>query len=289
MKEILIVSGKGGTGKTTISACFAQLSTNAVFCDCDVDAANLHLLLAPRLLHQQEFYAGLIPVLDTKKCINCRICQKVCKFQALDEKNGVLQFSAGSCEGCGVCADNCPENAIEMQEKLCGALYSSQTNYGTLFHAELFPGEENSGKLIAQLRKNARGEAEKISAEIIISDGPPGIGCPVISSMSGVDQIVAVTEPTPSGLHDLKRLTLLARQFEIKVYVIINKWDLNKLLCEKTEEFCKENSFTLLGKISYDPLFAQLLKEGKTVLSKPDTLPAEEIKEIWKKLQSEIM
>lgn len=290
MKEILIVSGKGGTGKTSLSGCFAQLSRNAVFCDCDVDAANLHLLLNPAVKEKQEFYAGSIPVFDCEKCIACGKCEKVCRFHAITIQKGKVQWEKNaSCEGCGVCADHCPANAITLKERHCGTLYSSGTAYGPLFHAELFPGEENSGKLIAELRKNAAKEAEKRGAELLISDGPPGIGCPVISSMSGVDLVLAVTEPTPSGLHDLKRLTLLAHQFEIPVRVIINKWDLNDKLSGKIAGFCEEKGFPVLGRIPYEELFMKLLKEGKTVLSLPESIPALIIKEIWQKIRSEII
>lgn len=286
MKEILIVSGKGGTGKTTLSGCFAQLSSDAVFCDCDVDAANLHLLLAPENSERHEFYAGWTPEFNKNKCIACFKCQQVCRFNAISFKNKSFELLNGSCEGCGVCSDHCPVNAIELKVRHCGCWYSSKTEFGTMFHAELFPGEENSGKLISELRRAARSEAEKINAGLLISDGPPGIGCPVISSMSGVDLVLAVTEPTPSGLHDLKRLAHLAYQFVIPVQVIINKYDLNCSISNEIAEFCKEKNFPVIGHIPYDPLFAKLLKDGKTILTEQNSAPAIEIKEIWQKVKT---
>lgn len=287
MKELLVVSGKGGTGKTSLSACFAQLSSNAVFCDCDVDASNLHLLLSPEILEEHDFYAGWAPSLEESKCISCKRCQEVCHFNAIAWKDGKPEWIRGVCEGCGVCSDHCPESAIMLTSRHCGRKYFSGTQYGPMFHAELFPGEENSGKLIAELRKEARQKAENFHAKYVISDGPPGIGCPVISSMSGTDLVLAVTEPTPSGIHDLKRLVHLAYQFEIPVRVIINKWDLNTNISEEIASFCRERNIPEIGRIPYDPLFGKLLKEGKTVLSMPDSLPAVKIKEIWKKINSE--
>lgn len=286
MKEILIVSGKGGTGKTSLSACFARLSSNCVFCDCDVDASNLYLLLSPEIQEVHEFFAGLVPLIDLQKCSSCGKCQELCRFQAIAMTDNGPHRGEGVCEGCGVCADNCPEHAIEMHPRHCGRYYRSKTAYGQLFHAELFPGEENSGKLIAELRQAARAGAEQEKVDYLISDGPPGIGCPVISSMSGVDLVLAVTEPTPSGIHDLKRVVELAHQFEIPVRVIINKWDLNPALSGEIAEFCSKNDFAEIGRIPYDPIFSELLRKGRTVLSAPDSAPAIEIKKIWQKIKT---
>lgn len=286
MKEILIISGKGGTGKTSISACFAQLSSEAVFCDCDVDASNMHLLLTPENSESHDFFAGWAPQIDTSLCSNCGKCAEVCRFNAVALENDFPEIIGSLCEGCGVCADHCPASAVKLAPRHCGRWYFSETQYGPLFHAELFPGEENSGKLIAELRKAAKLEAGKRSAKLIISDGPPGIGCPVISSMSGVDLVIAVTEPTPSGLHDLKRVALLAHQFEIPVQVIINKYDINTDLCGKIEDFCRSKNFAVTGQIAYDPVFPEQLRKGETVLSLPDSAPALKIREIWHKINS---
>ncbi len=289
MKEILIVSGKGGTGKTSISACFAQLSGNSVCCDCDVDASNLHLLLSPEIKEQHDFQAGWTPETDISKCTSCGKCKNVCRFKAISMTDGHPELFPGMCEGCGVCADHCPAGAIELRPRLCGRWYFSHTKYGPLFYAELLPGEENSGKLIAELKKAAVAETEKLSADYLISDGPPGIGCPVISSMIGADLVLAVAEPTPSGIHDLKRLALLVRQFEIPMQVIINKWDLNPEISKEISDFCKDKNFAEAGRIPYDPLFTKLLKEGKTILNAPESAPAMEINRIWQRLKSTII
>ncbi len=286
MKEILILSGKGGTGKTSLTGCFAQLSSNAVFCDCDVDASNLHLLLAPELQETEEFYAGWTPQFMEKGCTQCGICEKVCRFKAISCEKGFPRQLPGLCEGCGACADHCPTGAVKLSPRHCGRRYRSQTPYGTLFHAELFPGEENSGKLIAELRRAARAEAEKTDAGLLISDGPPGIGCPVISSMSGVDLVVAVTEPTPSGFHDFKRVAELAHQFEIPVQLIINKWDLNCELSEMIAEFCRGRNIPEIGRIPFDPIFSECLRKNRTVLSASDPSAALNIKNIWQKISS---
>lgn len=289
MKEILIVSGKGGTGKTSLSAAFAELSSNAVFCDCDVDAANLHLLLAPTTCESFDFHAGWAPQLATDLCNSCGKCRDLCRFNAISIKNSFPLWHSGMCEGCGVCADHCPTGAITLHPRHCGRRYMSSTSHGPLFHAELFPGEENSGKLIAELRQAARTEAENLSADLLISDGPPGIGCPVISSMSGVDLVLAVTEPTPSGLHDLKRLVELAHQFKIPVRIIINKWDLNPDFCAQISLFCRESNSPEIGRIPYHRLFPEMLRQGKTVLNAPDSEPAVCIREIWKRINVELM
>lgn len=287
MKEILVISGKGGTGKTSLTACFAQLSSNAVFCDCDVDASNLPLLLAPETQETYSFSAGWEPQLDLQKCTHCGTCRDVCRFHGISWScEGGPELIPGLCEGCGVCSDHCRSHAIAMRQRLCGGWHQSVTSRGLLFHAELNPGEENSGKLITELRRAARTAAEHQNADWLISDGPPGIGCPVISSMSGADLVLLVTEPTPSGLHDLRRVAKLARQFEIPVQVVINKWDLNPALSEEIAQVCRDECLMELGRIPYDPRFPGLLRDGKTILSIPDSASALEITTIWRKITS---
>lgn len=286
MKEILIASGKGGTGKTSLTACFARLSEKSLFCDCDVDASNLYLLLSPERQVSHPFYAGREPSLEPGACVQCGKCADLCRYRAISMEKGLPERRPGLCEGCGVCADHCPSHAISMVPRHCGEWFSAQTKYGPLFSAHLFPGEENSGKLITQLRQAAHKEAEQRPYDYLISDGPPGIGCPVISSMSGVDLVVLVTEPTVSGVHDLKRVATLARQFEVPIKIIINKCDLNPDAATETEAFCQREGIPVVGKVPFDILFCQALRQGKTILDFPDSAPAREIREIWKRILS---
>lgn len=283
MKEILILSGKGGAGKTSICACFAKLAENSILTDCDVDASNLPLVLNPQASNKQKFFAGLLPKVDNSQCIGCGRCQKLCRFEAikmLDNKAVILD----GCEGCGVCADNCPTSAIELEPRHCGYWMRSQTPYGPMFHAELLAGAENSGKLIAELRNAAKQEATESRCQYLISDGPPGIGCPVISASTGVDYAVIVTEPTVSGIHDMQRLAKLLYQFGIKMFAIINKCDLNKDESNKTIAWCNEHNIQVLGSIPFDAQFSQAIKDGKTVLDYPESKVAEIVTDIWKKL-----
>lgn len=286
MKELLILSGKGGTGKTSITGCFALLAASPVLLDCDVDASNLPLLFSHEILEEREFKAGFAPRIMQEKCVSCRLCEKLCRWGAITFENGTPDIEE-TCEGCGVCADNCPKKAILMEEKLCGKLFHSRTPFGDLFHARLLPGRENSGKLISELRRLAKEEGEKRNAELLISDGPPGIGCPVISSATGVDHAVIVTEPTLSGIHDMRRLASLLRQFEIPFALLINKADLHNEHTLGLEKWAEENRIPLLGKIPFDPFFPQALQAGKSILEfAPDSPLSGKIRSIWKKIES---
>ena len=202
MKELVIISGKGGTGKTTFTASFAALAKQAVFADCDVDAADLHLLLHPEIQRREEFRSGSTAFIDQEKCTHCGRCQELCRFDAINDSHTIDPFS---CEGCTVCFHFCPANAIDMRENLCGEWFISETQYGQMVHARLAPAEENSGKLVAIVRQQAKRIAEEQQKSLIVIDGPPGIGCPVISSLAGVDMVLVITEPTLSGIHDLQR------------------------------------------------------------------------------------
>lgn len=283
MKEILILSGKGGAGKTSLSACFCQLAKSAAFIDCDVDASNLPMLLDPTELERQDFYAGVIPEIDPARCTGCGICEKLCTFEALHCTASGVKLSDG-CEGCGVCFDRCPAQAIKLVPRHCGWWMRSATAYGTLFSAELKPGAENSGKLIAELRQQARNYAETSNCEYLLSDGPPGIGCPVISAASGVDYAVIVTEPTVSGIHDMERLLKVLKQFEIPFAMVINKYDLSSSQTAGVEAFCHKHQIPLLGKLPFDKVFPRSLVELKTVLAYPETAAAKEIVKIWNNL-----
>lgn len=284
MRELLILSGKGGTGKTSLTACFALLAPSPVLMDCDVDASNLPLVFSHRVLEEREFFAGSFPAIDMEKCSSCLLCSQLCRWGAIHPPQ-----IEENCEGCGVCMDNCPEKAITMKKRLCGKLMHSETPYGALFHAHLLPGRENSGKLIAELRRMAKEYGKKQQCQWLISDGPPGIGCPVISAATGTDYAVIVTEPTLSGIHDMRRLATLLRQFEIPFSLIINKADIHKGHSMELEKWAEENRIPLLGKIPFDPLFSEALREGKSILEfAPDSSLAENIRSLWEKIESSL-
>ena len=224
MQEVVVLSGKGGTGKTSIVGSFAALAKSKVLVDCDVDAATLHLLLQPAIREKHEFWSGQVAVIDEEKCTQCGLCQEQCRFAAIKDFN----VDAISCEGCGFCSHICPAEAITMKENMAGHWFISDTRYGSLVHARLGIAQENSGKLVALVRQQARQMAEKKGADYIISDGPPGIGCPVISSLSGANLALLVTEPTLSGIHDLERVLGVCHHFGVPALVCINKYDINE-------------------------------------------------------------
>jgi len=224
MKEVVVLSGKGGTGKTSLVGSFAAIAQSKVLADCDVDAADLHLLLNPEQKEENEFWSGQVAVIDGEKCTECGLCQELCYFHAISD----FKVDPVSCEGCGFCYHACPDKAITMTECLSGHWFVSQTRYGPLVHARLGIAEENSGKLVAVVRQNARSIAERENHEYIITDGPPGIGCPVISSLSGTDLALLVTEPTLSGIHDLERVLGVCRHFGVPALVCVNKYDINE-------------------------------------------------------------
>lgn len=233
MKQIVIISGKGGTGKTVLSGSFAALAKNKVIVDCDVDAADLHLLLHPKVKETYEFRSGYSPVIDSTICTRCGKCRELCRFDALLEDFTVDKIA---CEGCGLCSHICPENAVSMRENLSGEWYISETRFGPLVHAQLGITEENSGKLVSCLRKKAKEIAEERQSNLIIIDGTPGIGCPVIASISGVDLALVITEPSISGLHDAQRVIQVATHFRVPVKIVINKYDLNLELTREIED-----------------------------------------------------
>jgi len=284
MKEIVIISGKGGTGKTVIAASFAVLTKEKVMGDCDVDASNLYLLLHPEIKEKHDFYAGLIPIIDLEKCTNCGRCQEVCRFDAIKTINGQTVIDLISCEGCGLCALVCPVQAIQMKENLCGEWYISETKYGPLVHARLGIAEENSGKLVTLVRQNAQVVAKNNNFELIIVDGPPGIGCPLIATLSGANLAVVVTEPTLSGLHDLQRVIKVAQHFGVKTVVIINKYDINLENSAKIEDWCKETNISVIGKIHFDNIITEALVKGVPVVEYSDNTVTKEIKNIWQKI-----
>lgn len=284
MKEIVIISGKGGTGKTVITASMAALAKNKVMGDCDVDASNLYLLLHPEVKEKHDFYAGLLPGMDLTKCNQCGLCQEVCRFDAIEVFQGQTVIDSVSCEGCGLCALVCPQQAIQMKENQCGEWYISETKYGPLVYARLGIAEENSGKLVSLVRQKAQEIARKKNLELIIIDGPPGIGCPLIASISGANLAVVVTEPTLSGIHDLERVIKVTQHFGVKSVVIINKFDLNLENSSRIEEFCGQNSILIIGKIHFDNIITEALIKGLPVVEYSDNTVAKEITYIWQKI-----
>lgn len=282
MKQITVLSGKGGTGKTTITASFAVLAKRAVVADCDVDAPDLHMLLHPEIVETQEFKGSKLAFIDEAKCIKCGLCREKCKFNAITENFTIDPFS---CEGCGVCTIVCPTNAITLIERVSGHAYISKTKYGFMAHAMLSPSEANSGKLVTLVRQNAKILAEKENCNLVIIDGPPGIGCPVIASVTGVDAGLVVTEPTMSGIHDLKRALQLLGHFNVQPFVCVNMYDINKDNTERIESFCKENSIEVVGKIPFNPKVVEAMVNGKTIMEySPECNVAYEIKRVWKNI-----
>jgi MinD superfamily P-loop ATPase len=282
MKQLTILSGKGGTGKTTITASFAVLAKNAVVADCDVDAPDLHMLLHPEVIEMQQFKGSKIAVIDETKCIRCGFCRETCVFGAI---TGDLKVDAIACEGCGVCTIACPANAATLAERVSGSVYISKTKYGFMTHAMLHPGESNSGKLVTLVRQNAKILAEKENCDLIIIDGSPGIGCPVIASITGVDTGLVVTEPTLSGIHDLERVLQLLVHFNVVPFVCVNMYDINMDNTEKILNFCKENSVEVVGRIPFNPKVTEAMVNGKTIIEySPRSTVTKEIENMWKKI-----
>jgi len=287
MKSITIISGKGGTGKTILTASFAALAESKVMADCDVDAADLHLILKPDIKREEVFEGGRAARIDQDKCLECGQCIEVCRYEAINdsrvaecedqafrrslskkEKEGLGGFVVDpiNCEGCAFCCNICPAEAIEMEPSRQGRWYISETRYGPMVHARLGIAEENSGKLVALVRQQAKLIAERDSLKYIIVDGPPGIGCPVISSITGTDLALVVTEPTISGLHDLQRVVGLADHFGIKSLVCVNKYDLNTQFTDQIETYCNSAGATFLGRIPFDTVVTEAMVNGKSVV-----------------------
>lgn len=287
MREIVVISGKGGTGKTSITAAFAHLAENAMLCDLDVDAPDLHLLLAPDRAETHQFHSGHEAVIDPAACTNCGLCAGLCRFGAVRQGPRNCRVDALRCEGCKVCVQFCPAGAIGFAEKHCGQWHASATRFGPLIHAQLFPGQENSGRLVALLKKQARERAKAQGQRLILCDGAPGIGCPVISSLSGASQAVIVTEPTPSGRHDLERVAELCRHFRIPVAVIINAFDLNLQNSADIERHCKDQGHALLGCLPHDEVVVRAMVQGKCVTELPETGFSEALRGIWSQIASQ--
>lgn len=289
MKQIVVISGKGGTGKTVITASFAALAKKKAMADCDVDAADLHLLLHPRILEKYKFKGNKKAFIDPEKCNRCGKCVEVCRFDAvLETAQGDIKIDPISCEGCGICELVCPTEAISMEENFSGEWFISETRYGPMVHAKLGVAEENSGKLVTLVRQNARVVAEKNSLDLVLVDGPPGIGCPVIASLSGVDIALVVTEPTLSGIHDLERVIGVANHFGVKSACVINKYDINLDNTRKIERWCQIEEVPVLSKIPYDHRVSEALVKGIPLVEYSDCPAAREIKNLWNLLEQTV-
>ncbi len=287
-KELVVISGKGGTGKTSVTASFALLAQRAVMADCDVDAADLHLVLAPDVRDEHEFYGGRTARIEQSGCTSCGICQDVCRFDAVTVHSGpdgrdIYEIDEVSCDGCGVCVWFCPTETIQFPENLSGHWYRSQSRVGPMVHAKLAIGAENSGKLVSVVRNEAKKVATEQAIDLIIVDGPPGIGCPVISAITGVDRVLVVSEPTVSGLHDLERVLETAGHFNVPASVCINKWDINPEQAEAIEARAHEMGAQVLGRIPYDPAVTRAQVEGKAVVELGGPA-ADRIREVWQAL-----
>ncbi len=262
-RELVIISGKGGTGKTSITAAFASLAPNSALCDADVDAADLHLLMQPKILQTTAFFGGSIADIRKDDCSECGRCRELCRFDAISE-NYVVDPIA--CEGCGVCVDLCPEKAVDFSVQKCGEWYISATRFGPMVHASLGIAEENSGKLVSLVRHETEKLAEEKGCDLILTDGPPGIGCPVIASIGGATALMIVVEPTVSGLHDLQRVADLAAHFKVPGMVCINKFDLNRDMSSKIETVCAGRRITTVGRIPFDPVVTKAMIAGQNIL-----------------------
>ncbi len=286
MKELVIISGKGGTGKTSLMAAFASLAENSVLCDADVDAANLHLLMDPDIKESHDFQGGSIACIDPDKCNECGLCRDLCRWDAVSESFTVDPIE---CEGCGVCVDFCPEQAIDFPVKTCGEWFISGTRFGPMVHARLGIAEENSGKLVALVRQEAKKLAEKKTSDLLLTDGPPGVGCPVIAAIGGATALLVVAEPTVSGLHDMERVAQLAAHFKVPCMVCINKFDLNTDQTAAIEKLAKENKMTVVGRVPFDPVFTESMVQGKTVLEVVENSKLRNIiGDIWLKIRDQM-
>jgi MinD superfamily P-loop ATPase len=289
MKEIVCISGKGGTGKTSLTAAFAHLAANKIICDLDVDAPDLHLILKPAIEAEEAFFSGNEARIDPSRCDACGQCAALCRFGAVFETGAGFEIDPHRCEGCKLCVALCPANAIDFPPRHCGRWFRSESRFGPVFHAQLFPGEENSGRLVALLRQQARAAAQQGGHDLILCDGAPGIGCPVISSLSGANLAVIITEPTVSGRHDLERVADLCDHFSLPAAVVINKADLNPDAGRDIKAFCRRRGLALMGEIPHDDRFVTAMVQEKAVTELPDSAVAEGIRRIWADIEAGVL
>ena len=298
MIQISILSGKGGSGKTSICAALIDLIAQEyplTLVDADVDASNLDLIIPCKKQIQHDFTAGQIARIEKEQCIQCGICETICRFHAIEQKQGpfdlntILCVNPLLCEGCAVCAQQCPQAAITMCTQQDGVWYQSQSEHGTFFHAHLFAGHENSGKLVSTIISAAHQHAQSSTSRIILVDGPPGIGCPVIAACNQSDLIIIVTEPTPSGIYDMQRMLDTTSNFKIPAFIIINKSDLHPHNTMKIVEVCRQRNIHVLGEIPFDPQFNQAMIHAQPITQfSPRSLSSESIQKIWHNLKEQI-
>jgi MinD superfamily P-loop ATPase len=282
MKELVVISGKGGTGKTSILAAFASLAKNKVLCDADVDAADLHLIMDPQIRERHDFDSGHTAVINQEKCTQCGRCRDLCRWNAISEDFVVDPIA---CEGCGVCHYFCPEEAIEFPLNTCGEWFISDTRFGPMAHARLGIAEENSGKLVVLIRQEGKKLVEEKKLDLLLTDGPPGIGCPVIASLGGATAVLIVTEPTVSGRHDMERVAELAAFFKVPAMVCVNKFDLNPDEARGIEDFAQKRQIKVMGRIPFDPVFTKAMVQGKTIFEYDgNSEGAGAVKKIWEDL-----
>ena len=288
MKQLVILSGKGGTGKTSLAAAFAHLASQSQFAnrvvlaDADVDAANLELVLQPRLLEQEDFRGGQVAVIDESSCASCGDCEAVCRFDAIHHADGLYVVDPIACDGCAACVYQCPSGSISMHEQVAGKFCVSDTRYGPLYHASLYAGRENSGKLVTLVKQRARLRALDEDRQLVLVDGPPGIGCPVISAASGADLALIVAEPTVAGVHDMKRILQTTEHFRLPALVCINKADIYPLGSKLIEAYCWDNAFEIAGKIPFDEAVTEAMVHGEPVTAyRPDAPASRAIIEVW--------
>jgi MinD superfamily P-loop ATPase len=283
MKELVVISGKGGTGKTTLLGSFAALAGGSVLADCDVDAPDLYLLLHPDIHHQEEFRAGHVAVIDKESCTRCGRCLEVCRFEAITPD---LKVEPLNCEGCGACRVVCPAGAVELVERVAGDWFKGDTKYGPMVYARLRPAEENSGKLVALVRKEARARAEEGEISLLLTDGPPGIGCPVIASLGNADLALVVTEPTPSGIHDLERALTLCRHFRVPAMVCVNKFDLNPSLDKQVREYCTRSQIAVTESIPFDDSVPRAIGQGLPLVEFDHGPASRAVTAVWGQVRS---
>lgn len=286
LKQIVVLSGKGGAGKTTLTATLAKMFENKIIVDTDVDAADMFILMKPDIKKEKKFKGKSVAEINQNKCTKCGKCKSLCRFDAINIINGKYKINEYMCDGCHLCEIACPVDAVKMEEQIVGEWYLSDTKWGKMVHAKLYPGAENSGNLVTMVKHQAKLLAENMDSNYLLIDGPPGIGCPVNSTLSGADYAILVTEPTQSGLHDLKRIYETSRFFDIKNYLVINKFDINEEMTEKIIQFSRSNNIKIIGKIPYDKKVVEALVNLKTPIELTDEI---KLKKVFEKIFNELI